>query len=95
LRGRNGAPADEGDGEGDELHQDDEGDAGGPFTPRPERSGDHASGRSAEVIAGDINSGGGDTGPGRGGDPEMALRGGLRDEDSAGEGGESEDDEGE
>lgn len=93
MRGCNCAPSDEGDGEGDELHEDDKGDAGGPFAQGPECSWDDASGGSAEVVAGDVDTGGSDARSGRRGDAEMALRGGLCDEDSAGEGGESDDDD--
>jgi len=65
LRGCNGAPSDEGYGKGDQLHEDDEGDTGGPFAECPEGSGDDASRGSTEVVAGDVDSGGGDSGAGR------------------------------
>ena len=95
LRRRNGAPSDKGDGEGDELHQDDKGDAGGPFAESPEGSGNDSGCGSAKVVAGDIDTRGRDSGSGRRCDTKVALRSGLRDEDSAGEGGEPDDDDGE
>ena len=76
-------PADEGDGQRDQLHGNDEGDAGRPFAEGPESSGNDAGSRSAEVVAGDIEAGGGDACARRRGHAQMALRGGLRDEDAA------------
>jgi hypothetical protein len=83
----------QGDGQGNGLHGDDEGRAGGPFSQRPEGSGDHAGGGSAQVIAGHVEAGGGDARAGRRGNAEMALRGGLGDEDPGGNQGQAEDDD--
>ena len=77
------SPADEGDGERDGLHGDDEGGAGRPLAEGPEGAGNDAGGGSADVIAGHVESGGGNARAGRSGDAEMALRGGLGDEDAA------------
>ena len=87
-------PADEGDGEGDELHEDDESDACWPLPQRPEGSRNNTGGGSAEVIASDVDTGCGYAGARGRGDSQMALRCGLRDEDSAGECGQADNHDG-
>jgi len=59
--------------------------------PWPRRCRGRRRRRFTEVVAGEVESGGGDARSGRRCDAEVALGGGLRDEDTGGEQGESHD----
>src|SRR5258708_610245 len=92
--GNGSAPSDERDGESYELDDEDERDAGGPLAECPECSGNHAGRGAAEIVAGDVEAGGGDARSRRGGFAKVARRGCLCNEDSAGKHGESANDDG-
>ena len=97
MRRRGNFPAHERDEESDKQDRRDQSDAGRPFAHLPHIAWDDSACGSSEVVAADIESGGGSPGSGRRSVAQEAVGGRLGDEDSGtdqAEAGEYDDPEG-
>src|SRR5579863_2037911 len=65
------SPSNQRDRQRNDLHEDNKGDACGPLSEGPEGTGNDSGCRAAEIVAGDVDAGGGDPGSGWGGDAKM------------------------